>query len=149
MTITCNFATIATTISNLTITGVTIKNISTIPASGNMITPVLFPNPHFITNVTPEVLTTGGHPTAMIDFNYSLNYVYLHCPVGSGISQLEVISGLMTNFVAIVAAITGTNFTGKADVDFGAAQDPGVIQDPSGNQFWGVMFSLTIKDKVQ
>lgn len=149
MTITCNFASVATTISQLTISGVTVKDISAIPVSGNMITPVLFPNPHFISGMKTELQSLMGNPPGPVDFEYSLNYVYLHCPAGSAVSQLDVIQGLMTNYVAIVAAITNGTYNGKAEVSFGQAQDPGIIEDPAGNQFWGVLFSVKVKDIVQ
>ncbi len=149
MTITCNFSSIATTISGLSVSGVTIRALDKIPQSGAMITPILFPASNFVSNLEVEVLTVGGHPTAAIDYTYQLNYVYLHCPAGSNISQMDVISGLMTNFIAIVAAIVGYNFTGKADVNFLSSQDPGVIEDPGGNQYWGVMFKLSVKEFAQ
>ena len=148
MTIAVNLKTVATSIAGFSISGVTIKNVDNIPTSGAMICPVMFPNPNFVTGVKVDVLTVGGYPTAMIDMEYTLNYIYLHCEAG-GLSQLEVISPLLDKFADIVEAFAGNAILGLVDVTFDSNQAPGIIRDPAGNEFWGMMFTVKVKDKIQ
>jgi hypothetical protein len=149
MAITVHIQTAATAIAGLTVSGVTIKDITAIPTSAALLCPILIPSPQYVSNVVPTVHTTGGYPAAKIDLNYTLNYIYLHCDAGSGMSQLEIINGLMTNFSAIIAAIVGNNILGLIDIQFNGSQEIGIITDPAGNEYWGVMFSLRVQDMVQ
>lgn len=149
MAVTVHIQTVATAISNLSVSGVTIKDITAIPPSAALLCPILIPAPQYVSNVVPTVLTTGGYPAAKINLNYTLNYIYLHCHAGSGLSQLEIINPLMTNFTAIISAIVGNNILGLVDIQFNGSQEIGIITDPAGNEFWGVMFSLRVEDIVQ
>jgi hypothetical protein len=150
MAITSAFATITNNIAALTISGVNIKDIDEIPQSGSLITPVLVPQPNdFVTEFEPEFVSLGSNGGAKIDLNYNLNYVYLHCEAGSGVSQLEVYAGLITNLSAIlVAFLSNDAITGLVDLK-PRISNIGIIEDPSGNQFWGVLISLHILEYSQ
>jgi hypothetical protein len=150
MTISSAFATITNSIAALSISGVTIKDIDEILQTARMICPVLLPQPNdFVTDFEPTFQSFGSNGTPKIDLNYTLHYVYLHCEAGGGLSQLDIYAGLMTKLSAILVALLSNDaVTGLVDMkpDIG---NIGVIEDPSGNQYWGVMFSLRILEYSQ
>ena len=150
MAVTSAFSTIANSIAALAISDVSIKDVDEIPQSAAMLCPVLLPQPtDFVTDFEPTFQSFGSGGTAKIDLNYSLNYVYLHCVAGSGLSQLDIYAGLMRNLSAILVALLSNDaVTGLVDMkpDIG---NIGVIEDPSGNQYWGVLFSLRILEFAQ
>ena len=151
MTINSTIATVADSISNLSISGITIKDIDTIPDSASMLCPLLIPQPNgFVTDVKVESLTYGSGGTANMNTSYTLNYVYLHCEAGSGINAYAPYAGIITKLELIIESIlTNDNVTGAVDMKLGNIGNIGVIQDPSGNQFWGLMFSLRVLEYTQ
>jgi len=150
MTVSSAFATITNSIAALSISGVTIKDIDEIPQNASMLTPLLIPQPNdFVTNFEAAFQSFGSNGTAKIDLNYSLNYVYLHAEVGSGISTFDIYSGLITKLSAILVAILSNDaITGLIDIK-PRIGNIGIIEDPSGKQFWGVLFSLPILEYAQ
>ena len=150
MTVSSAFATIANSIAGLTISGVTIKDIDEIPQSAKLLTPLLIPQPdNWITDFQCEFQSFGSNGAAAMDFTYSLNYIYLHCPIGAGVATYDIYAGLITKLSAILVAIASNDaLTGLVDLKPRIGQI-GVIQDPSGNEFWGVMFSLPVLEFAQ
>lgn len=150
MTITSAFATIANSIAALSISGVTIKDIDEIPQSARLLTPLLIPQPNdYVTNFEAEFQSFGSNGTPKIDLNYSLNYLYLHCEAGSGLSTFDVYGGLMTKLSAILVAILSNDaITGLVDMKPQIGQI-GIITDPSGIEYWGITFSLRILEYAQ
>lgn len=151
MTITSAFSTITNSIAALTISGVTIKDIDEIPDSARMLCPVLIPQPNdFVTNFVPSVQTLGSNGGAKLNFEYDLNYVYLHAEAGSGIGALSIYSGLITKLSAILVAIASNDaITGLVDLQTSSIGNIGIIEDPSGKQFWGVMLSFRVLEYAQ
>ena len=151
MTITIGFTTVADSISKMTVTGVTMKDIDKIPDAGQMICPVMFPQPHgFVTGTSVERMSLGGGGTALMDMSYVLNYVYLHAETGTGVSSFDVYSGIITNLAVIIKAIlTNDNITGCVDMELNTIGEIGTVVDPAGNSFWGVLISFKILEQVQ
>jgi len=151
MTITSTIATVADSIAGLTISGVTIKDIDQIPDSARMLTPLLIPQPaNFVTNLGVEFKTFGSNGGAKIDTTYTLNYVFLFCEVGSGLSSFTAFSGLVGKLEDILEAINSNDaITGAVDVKIGTIGNIGVITDPAGVEFWGLEFSLRVLEYTQ
>jgi hypothetical protein len=150
MAVTSAFATIANSIAALAIPGVSIRDIDEIPQAATAQTPVLIPQPNgFVTNFEPTFKSFGSNGTAAIDLEYDLNYVYLHCELGSGLSQLEMYAGLMRNLTAILVTLLSNDSIAGAVDQKPRVGEIGPIEDPSGNQYWGVMFSLHILEFAQ
>ena len=151
MTITIGFVTVADSISKMTVTGVTMKDINEIPDAGQMLCPVMFPQPNgFVTGLSVERMSFGGAGTAKMDMNYILNYVYLHAETGTGISSFDAYSGIITNLAVIIKAIlTNDNITGCVDMEINTIGEIGTIVDPAGNSFWGVLVSFKILEQIQ
>jgi hypothetical protein len=151
MTVTSAFATITDSIAALSISGVTIKDINEIPQSANMLGSTLLPQPRdFVTDFKQTFRSFGSNGAAKIDFEYTLNYVYLHCPAGSGVASFDIYEGLMRNLSAILVAFASNDaITGLVDLQTSNIGNIGVIEDPSGNQFWGVLLPLRVLEYAQ
>ena len=150
MTVTVNFAAVANSIAGLTVSGVTMRDIDQIPDAADMIYPVMFPQPNnFITDISPVFQSFGSNGTAKIDMSYTLNYVYIHAPAGSGISAFDSYSGLITNLAAIMVTMLSNDvLTGAIDNIPQAITAIDVIEDPAGNSYWGALLSYRILELV-
>ena len=151
MAITSAISTVADSIAGLTISGVTIKDIDQIPDSASMLCPLLIPQPaNFVTDISVSFETFGSNGGAKINTNYTLNYVFLFCEVGSGLGAFAAFSGLMTKLSAILVAINSNDtITGAVDMKINSIGNIGVITDPAGNEFWGLEFSLRVLEYSQ
>lgn len=150
MTVSIGLATVADSISNLSISGVTIKDIDQIPDSAAMLCPLLIPQPNgFVSDINPEFQSFGSNAAQKMDLSYTLNYLYLHAEVGSGINSYLIYSGLITKLIAIIAAIMSNDkITGLVDMKLQSVSQIGVITDPSGAEFWGIQFSFRVLEYV-
>ena len=151
MTVACAVNTVATSISGLTISGVTIKDISAIPDTAVGLCPILIPQPNgYMSGTSMSFETYGSSGTAKMNLEYDLNYVYLHCEAGSGVNAFAPYSSLMTKLAAILVVIMSNDkINGLVDMKLGAVGNVGVIADPAGNEFWGVLFSLHVLEYAQ
>jgi hypothetical protein len=109
-----------------------------------MLCPILIPQPNnFMTGTSMSFETFGSNGAAKMNLEYDLNYVFLFCEVGSGINAFAPFSGLMTKLAAILVVIFSNDaISGLVDMKLNTIGDIGVIADPAGNEFWGLMFSL-------
>jgi len=151
VTITSAFLTITNSIAALSITGVTIKDVDEIPQSAALICPVLIPQPNgFVSDFSQERVSFGSNGTAKMDFNYNLNYVFLYAEAGSGVGTFDIYSGLMTKLSAILVAFASNDkIDGLVDLETSGIGDIGIIQDPAGNQYWGILISLRVLEHAQ
>lgn len=151
MTITVSFATVADSISGLTVPGVNIANIDNIPVTAQMLCPILIPQPNdFITGISPTFETLGSNGDAAINMSYTLNYVFLECETGSGVSAMDAYASLIAHLAAIMKTMLSNDaITGAIDNLPNAISSIGAIQDPSGNQYWGALIQLKILEYVQ
>ena len=151
MTITSAIATVADSIAGLSISGVTIKDIDQIPDSAAFLCPLLIPQPaNFVTDLSVSFETFGSNGGAKINTNYTLNYVFLFCEVGSGLGSFAAFAGLVAKLSTILVAINSSDaITGAVDVKINSIGNIGVITDPAGNEFWGLEFSLRVLEFSQ
>lgn len=149
MTISVSLATVADSISKLTISGVTVKDMDEITSS-YLAGPATFsPRPdNFVSDlsVTPSSLGSGG--TKQVDIKYTLNYVYYHCALGS-VLNFSMYSAMVTNIAAIlVALITNDVVSGAVDLTVTGLSNIGPVVDPAGNAFHGCNISVQITELV-
>ena len=151
MTINSAIATVADGISKLTISGVTIKDIDEIPDAASLLCPLLIPQPNeFVTDMTVTRQTVGSMGTAKIDTSYNLNYVYLHCEAGSGVNSFAPYASLISKLETILEVILANDvIAGAVDLSVQNIGNVGIITDPAGNEFWGVMLSFRILEYTQ
>lgn len=151
MTIALNFDVVADNIANISISGLTIKSIDSIPQSGNLITPILFPQPSgFVTDINPSRETFGTGSLAATNFSYTLHYVFLFTELGGGLSQFDSYSPLLKKVKSIwETIITNDSVTGLVDMELNGVEGLGEVEDPSGNRYWGCIFSLRCLEFAQ
>lgn len=151
MTVSINFETVTNSIAALSISGVTIKDIDEIPEDAAMLTPILFPQPSgFITDIAPSFETLGSNGAAKMNLEYTLNYVYLHAPVGNGINAFAPYAGMITKLAAIFVAIMSNDaITGLVDLKLNALPNLGVVASPNEVDYWGALISLRVTEYVQ
>ncbi len=144
---------IATGIAALSITGVTVKDITAIPESVKARDcPILFPSPDgWMTggNGEPsEGSTTFGAPTTRLwTFNRSYKYIYLHAAIGSERGLKDHISELTIKADAILTAISTLDVS-DVDVKNMSIGEFGVLTDPAGNSFYGFTLDITLRERM-
>ena len=151
MTITIGFKTVADSISKLKVTGIKFLDIDKIPDAGQMLCPVLFPQPdNFVTGMEVERMTVGGGGTALMDMRYTLNYVFLQAELGSGIRAFEAYAGMIANIASIIKVILeNDDISGAVDLQVNTIGELGAVTDPAGNEFWGTLLSFSVLEQIQ
>ena len=151
MTIALSYVTVADNIANLSISGVTVRTVSNIPQAGQMVMPILFPQPNgFITEIGVKNQSVGPNTAAAIDFEYVLHYVFLSCELGSGLSQLDPYSSLNQKLELIWETImTNDTVTGLVDMRLNGVEGLGQVDGPDGGKYWGALFSLKCLEFAQ
>ena len=141
MTTTIDLATVTDSISNLVISGVTIKDIDQIPDIVGLATATLYPKRDgLITNYKTERTDVTGQN---LNVYYTLNYQYFHCAIGN--TGFGDFPALMTK-VALIGAALASDASWAGCVDH---SDPrfgimGALKDGAGNTFWGAEVSINI-----
>lgn len=151
MTVQIQYNTVIGAIAGLTISGVNIKDIDEIPENAEMQLPVLFPNPDDpVTDIDFQFASFGTMGAAKMDLSYTLNYLYLHAKVGSGLSVNSVLSGLMTNLAAIMVKFAENDqLSGAVEVKLNSLPAVRVIEGPNGTQFHGVALTFRVLEHMQ
>lgn len=151
MTATIHLADIVTSIHGLTISGVQMLGTDKIPENAKMNLPVFMPRPKdFITNFRPLRLTFGSMGTQSTDLTYTLNYVYLHAPLGSGVGGLfSVYDAMVTKIVLIQQTILNNDIIGNAaDVTIENISAIGPIEDAAGNVYHGCEMAIKVLEHL-
>lgn len=148
MAINVQIATVADSISKLSISGVTIKDIDQLSASWKSLPNVLYPRPKdFITGTSlmPVELTKSKY-----DLRYTLNYRFLNVQLGNDAVLLVTYPTLIAKIVLIInAIITNHNLTGAVDVSFGGITAIGALSDPAGNAYHGADFAINVLEYLE
>lgn len=137
---------ICTAIAGLTISGVSVLDLSAVPDA--MFAPgayTLFPHPQFITAAKGEVLSFRPRSYQV---ERALRYVYLHQECGSD-RLANVMPALATKADAIIVAMLtladSFRLTACGIGEFGPLNPTG---DAAGKTFWGFQISMTIVEFV-
>jgi len=141
-------ATVADSIAALSVSGVTIKDIDGIPEEVHKrVCPIMFPDPDgFVTNLAVTPQSFGAGTAGKNDVRYTLNYLFLFCPVGSGRYLADNAVGLVNKAVLILNALIANDaVTGSIDIE-PKLGDFGVLQDAAGNQFEGVRVLIDVHE---
>jgi len=139
---------IADSISQISISGVTVKDKDQIVGDWQSTQFVLYPNPDaWITgfSIQYDAMLQGASAPATI--SYTLNYRFLSVQVGD-ISTFPVsYSGLVDKVAAIINAIIATPapYSGRVEMMIGEVS-VGPKTDPVGNNYFGADFALRITE---
>ena len=139
--------TVCTSISGITVTGLTIKDMPTIPEWISLNGPTMFPKPDgLITNFSFKRVSQGM-ATAKMDCNYTLNYLLVYSSISGTIPQYKAFAAMIGMALDIIDAIMATAALGGAVMfEMPVIGDIGVIEDPKKNQFWGCSISIAITE---
>jgi len=135
--------TIAASVAALSITGVTIKGLTNLPAAVDAREcPVLAPSvndPPFMTGLSVDRDSFGGLKT----IRYTLNWKLYAGPVGQGRGLLDLYPTLVTKALAVLDAfISNDALSGSIDVTPEDLPQFGPVADPSGVQYHGAVISV-------
>lgn len=150
---TLSAATNATAIAALTVSGVTIKDVTAIPEKVNARDcPILFPSPdNWLggANLEPAdgPTTFGTASTRYWLINRAYRYIYLHEAVGSTRGLKDVIYAMAAKVDLIIEALCELDVSG-VDVQSVVVGDFGVLEDPAGNGFFGCTVTVTLRERI-
>jgi hypothetical protein len=146
MTYAINFVTVADSVSKLSISGVTCKDIDQITASRMGQAATLTPRPDgFITDIE---ITSDELTKQKLTLKYAMNFTYYHCPIGSTLNFADY-TNMITNIAAIISAMVEDNtLAGALDTGTPTVSDIGMVLDPAGNFFHGCQISLSISQFI-
>ena len=144
---TLSIVTIADSVSKLSVTGVTIKDLDEIPESANNIDcPMVYPNPDgFVSNFDVERMAQGSGTSNVWDISYTLTYRFLHSEVGLGLGLFDVYDGMVDKLMDFVdKMLISDAVTGAVDLEVEDISTFGPVSDPSGKMFHGcdIMFRI-------
>jgi len=140
-------ATVADSISKLSVAGVKIKDIDTIPEEVTQrICPVMFPSPEgFVTGLRVEPKSYGAGTSGKNDVKYTLNYVFLYQPVGSDRYVTKNIAKLVDKTVLILNALIANDAViGSVDIEPRIDGEFGKLADQVGNEFFGALIAIDV-----
>ena len=147
-----NLVSIVESIAARDMTGINNRGLDAIPENAKTIAPVFYPLPNgFVTNMSFERVTAGADNVAAMNLSYTLNYRYLHTPIGSAGGLLQTYENLINNLVIILLAILAdSNPTGAVDMQLQSISNIGALSDPAGEMmFHGVDIALRVEEFVQ
>jgi hypothetical protein len=143
--------TIATAIHNLSITGVTVLDITEIPQAVDLRTcPLLCPGPSWISGGIGSSEDGEGPATfgpGMWVFQRVFSYRYFHAKVGTGRGLYDHYSAMSTNLDAIQTAFTTLAVAGVDVMEIDNSEF-GIVNDPAENQFYGFDISVALKERI-
>ena len=113
--------TIANSITEISVSGLTIKDVDEIPTSINQRDcPLLIPNPeNYISGVKIEPDSFGTGSDRKMTLTYSLSYMLIYGEVGGGrVHTIDTYAGMLTKACAFMDAFYALNgLTGAVDFD--------------------------------
>lgn len=142
--------TVADSISKLSVSGVTIKDLDEIPNGVlSRDCPLILPAPDFIQVAEVERDTFGSGSGAKWTFSYALNYRLFYKPVGTERNIGVIYPELVTKSMLFVdAVIANDDLTGATDTNFGSVSGFGIVPDPDDSLFWGCDIQINITEFV-
>lgn len=143
---TLKIATVWDSISALSVTGLTIKDIDAVSEAWEVRGATLYPdiqNP--ITINVPRRRTFGSGSNAKKDVTYSMNYRLLYSPVGSERGIANIYSAMFVMVANLFDAVMNNDaLTGTIDITPRIASTSTTVLDPSGNQFYGLDIAFDV-----
>ena len=137
-------------VSSLSVSGVDIRDIDRIPDEVTVRDcPIMFPQPgEIIVGYEDEPATFGGATGAYWPVTRTINFLYLHAPIGEGRSAFSHYSGLASKSDEMAEKFMELSITG---VDVQSVKIDGFskpIEGPGANLFHGFTVSMTVREKV-
>ena len=148
MTISSLLANIADSISSISISGVTVKDMDQVVANWQSTPNVLYPNPDgYMTGFGLDYKSFTRGASSQVDIKYTLNYRFLGTQVGNLGNMPVAYAAMISKVVLIINAMITTTapYDGKVDLVLGSVTF-GMREDPAGNQYHGADIALNITE---
>ena len=148
MTVSLLLANIADSISQMSVSGVTVKDKDEIVADWESLPNVLFPKPDgWITNFSMDFKSFLQGTSAAMDVSYTLTYRFLGTAVGDLSTFPVAYSTLVNKLVLILNAFIALDapYSGRVELVVGSV-DIGPKDDPAGNQYHGADITINITE---
>lgn len=143
-----NSAAISAGVAALSISGVTVKDVTDIP---RIVTvgecPMLIPSPDSwiaggLGQIGPNTFGPG-----MWEFSRAFTYLYLHTATGQKPELSDHIGAMAAKVDLILTELAGLDISG-VDVESIECGGSAEITDPVGNSFFGCQIILTVKERL-
>jgi len=144
---TLSVVTIADSISKLSVTGVTIKDINEIPDSVNDgDCPMVIPKPDgFLSDFELERMAMASGTANVWNVEYTLTYRFLHSEIGLGLGILDAYPGMVDKVCDFIdRMLISDTITGAVDLTVEDISTFGPVADPSGKMFHGCDIAFRI-----
>lgn len=150
MTFSLLLSNVCDSISAISISGVTVKDVDQIAPTWISTPNVLYPNPNsegFITGFGMEFDSIMQGTNAPITVNYTLNYRFLGTQIGDMANFSSAYADVVSKVALIVNAIISTPapYSGRVQMSLGSVS-VGAKIDPAGNKFHGADIQLNIQE---
>jgi hypothetical protein len=149
------FSTVTESISNLSVTGLVIKDTDEIPAEVGLRKPaVLIPLPDIITDFSMVRDSFGGGSTAKMTVTYVVNYRLLYEPIGENRAKtIKAFDGLKKMIGLILDAVLAIevfndDHTEIVDIVPVTVRNMGIVNDPADRAFYGADFQFMVSEFV-
>jgi len=144
-------STILDNISELSISGVTVKDIDQVQDKlEDRDCPCLFPNPlGLVTNLNVEPDAYGNAGDRPYTVTYTLNYRLCNSSVGSGRGLFDKYPAMVTNALAVIWAFIGAdNLGGTVEFQVSGIANFGPVADPAGKLFHGCDIAVNVTEFI-
>lgn len=150
MTFSLLLSSICDSISAISISGVTVRDVDQIAPTWVSTPNVLYPNPNnegFIKGFGMEFDSIMQGTSAPSTVRYSLNYRFLGTPIGDMANFSSAYADVVSKVALIVNAIISNPapYSGRVQMSLGSVS-VGAKTDPAGNRFHGADFELLITE---
>ena len=148
MTVSLLLANIADSISQISVSGVTVKDVDQIMPTWESTPNVLYPKPDgWISNFNVDFKSILQGTSAAMDIGYTLTYRFLGTEVGDLSTFPVAYANIVTKLVLILNALLALDapYSGRVELIVGGV-NIGPMIDPAGNQFHGADITLNIKE---
>ena len=148
MTISLLMPSITDAISQVTVSGVSMKDADEISASFAGKSNVFYPNPEgFITGFRVANLTFPRGASEKADVSYTLNYRFLGTQIGDLGNMPKAYGDMLDKLMTLLNAILATDapYSGAVDMTVGNIS-VGARSDPAGNMYHGADVALNITE---
>lgn len=136
-------------IGNLSVSGVTMKDLTEIPQEGGARGAICYPDPNKPISGLSVTRDSFGGAAAKMTAHYTLHFIFLHSPIGSGRGLFDVYADAVAKYLLIYDAILATvNLTGCVDFNIDGGDFASPVADPAGNQFHGCPIAINITEFV-
>lgn len=134
-------------ITAISVSGLVVKDLNEVTEVWEIRTPTLYPNITAPLDLqSPRRMSFGTVAGgAKKDVQYTLNYIFAYAPVGSTRGVKDIMSSMFSMLALIFNAVTESDaLSGTIDITPRISGSSTIVQDPSGNSFYGLQLAFDV-----